>query len=159
MQKSNKLAEYVEKMRASQRTLDSCNTVRKLSDKLKVVKRFEAFAHSLNIINNRLENETFDGYVLVTVDTVKSSVTTTLFDNNNNKEAEEMYIQAEKSAAGQKGVVVALVSTSAVGGIKEAYPNYFADATDFLRHLLLITSVDLEAKTPWWSHIFSTQGR
>ena len=155
LSRSNKCAEYVEKMRASRHTADSCITVQKLSDKLKVVKRFEAFAQSLNIINNRLEEESFDGYVLVEVDTSINTVTSTLFDRKNNKEAEERYIQAEKKAAGKVGVVVALVSASAVGGIKEAYPNYFADSTDFLKHLLFINSVDVAEKKPWWFHLLT----
>jgi hypothetical protein len=58
--------------------------------------------------------------------------------------AEMLYIKAEKLASGKNYIVVALVSTTAVGGIKEAYPNYFADSTEFLHHLVLITSVPIE---------------
>lgn len=151
----NKLKEYSDKLRASQHTLDTCVTVQKLSEKLKVVKRFEAFANSLQIISNRLEVDSCDGYVLVEVDTSKHTVTSTLFESKNNKEAEEMYIQSEKSAAGKVGIVVALVSATAVGGIKEAYPNYFADSTEFLRHLLLVNAVDVVVKKPWWSYLIT----
>lgn len=155
LKQPNKRAEYVEKMRSSLHTVNSCVSVQKLSEKLKVVRRFEAFAQSLHIINNRLEEEAFDGYVLVEVDTTNHTVRSILFDSRNNKEAEETYIQAEKNAAGKAGIVVALVSASAVGGIKEAYPNYFADSTEFLRHLLFINSVGVAEKNPWWFRLLN----
>lgn len=152
---ARKVSEYIEKMRSSHYSSDSCITVQKLSEKLKVARQFDAFANSLKIISNRLEEESFDGYVLVEVNTTKHTVTSTLFDSKSNMEAEKMYIQAEKNAAGKLGIVVALVSASAVGGIKEAYPNYFADATDFLKHLLFINSVGIVETKPWWSHLLT----
>lgn len=109
-------------------------------------------------MNDRLEESICDGYVLVEVDTSKHTVKSTLFDSRNNKEAEELYIQTEKLAARTPGAVVALVSATAVGGIKEAYPNYFADSTEFLKHLLLVNAVDAgngARKRSWWSHLFA----
>lgn len=37
--------------------------------------------------------------------------------------------------------VIALVSSAAVGGIREAYPNYFADSTEFPELLNIIENV------------------
>ena len=34
--------------------------------------------------------------------------------------------------------MIALVATNAIGGVKEAYPNYFADSQLFLQYLGLI---------------------
>jgi len=101
----------------------------------------EAYAHSLRIIDRRIEENSIDGYVLLEVDTEARTVTSSLFKKEENENAERMYAEAEKKAADQKNIVVALVSTTTVGGIKEAYPNYFADSTEFLQHLMFIINV------------------
>tara|TARA_B100000780_G_C21042283_1_gene418269 strand:+ start:49 stop:234 length:186 start_codon:yes stop_codon:yes gene_type:complete len=36
------------------------------------------------------------------------------------------------------------VFTTAIGGIKEAYPNYFADARIFIHYLTLFSSITIE---------------
>ncbi|QBQ54049.1 RelA/SpoT domain-containing protein [Nitrosococcus wardiae] len=105
---------------------------------LDVVKNLEAFAHSLKAADEHISQRKVEGYVLLKVDTRKAEVSSTLFDDTENEEAEKMYLEYEKETAENKDIVVALVSTTAVGGIKEAYPNYFADSTDFLKYLMLI---------------------
>ncbi|MES2088944.1 MAG: (p)ppGpp synthetase, partial [Pseudomonadota bacterium] len=66
--------------------------------------------------------------------------------SQNSAEAETDYTKAEQQHAKSDEIVVALVSATALGGIKEAYPNYFADSTEFLKHLLLIQSIDVRQK-------------
>ena len=56
-------------------------------------------------------------------------VSLTLFKSDENEDAEKMYLEYEKEVTGDAHLVVALVSTIAVGGIKKSYPNYFADST------------------------------
>ncbi len=135
---------YLNKLSGNQNAIESCITTQKYSKKLEVVKIFEAFTHSLKIVDGKLEEITVDGYVLVEVDTLRSTVKTTFFKHEENKVAEKMYIDAEKRAAEGSDLVVALVSTTAVGGIKEAYPNYFADSTEFLKHLLFVTNAPVQ---------------
>jgi len=118
-------------------------SILKYCSKLKVIKNLQAFANSLKIADGHLEEVGDNGYVLIEVNTDKKEVTTTVFDEQSNTEAEERYIEAEKQAAVSDNLVVALVSSTAIGGIKEAYPNYFADSTDFVKCLVLIAKVDL----------------
>jgi ppGpp synthetase/RelA/SpoT-type nucleotidyltranferase len=133
---------YLNKLLENQRAIESRLYIRNDTKKLKVVSKFEAFAHSLKIVDEKILKDAVDGYVLVEVDTVKAIVKTTFFKKNNSKDAEKTYIEAEKQSAGKNDHVVALVSTTAVGGIKEAYPNYFADSTEFLKYLLFVTTED-----------------
>lgn len=135
-----KVKEYFNKINGCQYLIESCLDTLRYTKQLKVIEKFTAFTHSLKIVDGKLEKESEDGYVLVVVDTAKKTVETLFFDQDKNKEAEKMYIEAEKKSAGKSNIVVALVSTTAIGGIKEAYPNYFADSTDFLKHLILIIS-------------------
>lgn len=142
-----KFNEYVNKLEeaSSEKSsrLKSCLKAQQYTTKLDVVRLLEAYAHSLKIADERIEEAERDGYVLLEVDTKEAIVTSSLFDNDENEEAEKMYAEAEKRATAKEGLVVALVSTTAVGGIKEAYPNYFADSTDFLKHLILVMRVNI----------------
>lgn len=123
----------------------SCSLAQRYADKLDVVRILQAYANSLKIVDGRIEEHAIDGYALIEVDTEKSTVTTSLFNKEENDVAERMYADAEKRATERTGLVVALVSTTAVGGIKEAYPNYFADSTDFIKHLLLIVNTPIDS--------------
>lgn len=51
------------------------------------------------------------------------------------------YVRLEKKYSAESDNVVALVSATAVGGIKEAYPNFFADSSNFLQHLTLVLNI------------------
>lgn len=113
---------------------------------LDVVKNLEAFAHSLKIADDHISKKQVSGYVLLRIDTLNAIVTSTLFDNSRNADAEKKYLDYEKEAAGNKDFVIALVSTTAVGGIKKAYPNYFADSTDFLKYLMHIINTEMQKK-------------
>ncbi|GAB5478063.1 MAG: RelA/SpoT domain-containing protein [Marinobacter nauticus] len=125
---------------------------------LKVVKNLEAFAHTLKIANEHITEKQVEGYVLLRVDTLNAQVTSTLFSQAENNEAEKMYLEYEKEAADSKDLVVALVSTTAVGGIKEAYPNYFADSTDFLRYLMIILKSPIRRKPNFFERILRGSG-
>lgn len=112
---------------------------------LGVIERLGAFAGSLKVIDNQLlEIDSKPGYILLVIDFDENNLTSTLFsdDLDGKKDAEKSYIEAEKYAAAEDGIVVALVSSSNVGGIREAYPNYFADSTNFLKYLGLLTKID-----------------
>ncbi len=139
-----KLGAYLKELDINNDAIESCINTQRYTKKLDVVKKFNAFTHSLNIVDGRLEKNSVDGYVLVEVDTNRYTVTTSFYKHEDNNEAEKMYIEAEKRAKESTGLVIALVSTTAVGGIKEAYPNYFADSTDFLKHLLFITQAPVQ---------------
>lgn len=135
--------------------LESCEMVQKSAKKLNVITLLEAYSNSLKIVDGRIGEDAIDGYALIEVQTDKATVTTSLFKKEENQEAEKRYVEAEKKTAGNNDLVVALVSTTAVGGIKEAYPNYFADSTEFLQHLLLITEVSIENRRGFLANIFT----
>ena len=130
----------------------SCDKVQKVERILNVATHLEAYSNTLKIVDGRISENAIDGYALIVVDVESATVTTSLFNKNENEEAEKRYALEEKQATGNRNLVVALVSTTAVGGIKEAYPNYFADSKDFVEHLFLITDVE---PPPLGKNIFS----
>ncbi len=124
---------------SKEQLIESCKTVYILSDRLNVFRDFDAYANSLTIADDQLAQKQIDGYVLLNIDAMDHSVVPSFFHREHFSEASDAYLAAEKAAARHDHQVVALVSTDAVGGIKEAYPNYFADSTKFLRLLRATT--------------------
>jgi hypothetical protein len=161
LSKEKKYAIYREVILGNKNNIEACRRTQEYCSKLNVIARLQAFAYSLDIINARLSEVPVSGYALVEVNTEKKQVRSTLYSDDLNSEAEARYIELEKTAAIKPHLVVALVSTTAVGGIKEAYPNYFADSTDFVQHLFFITSIHLPLKrrVSWnkiWQNLFKS---
>ncbi len=138
MSYKDKLISYKNELSKDQEAFLSCKTTRTYCDQLDVFEKLDAFAGSLKIIDNKLDEKSNAGFVLLIIDTSKKMVDSRIFEETESEAAEKEYIKYEKDAASNKGVIVALVSTTAVGGIKEAYPNYFADSSEFAKHLKLI---------------------
>lgn len=142
---SAKLEAYGRQLLANNEDLEtkitSCLAVKSQTSKLNVRRDLEAYRHSLKVTDEWLQESSMDGYVLLEVDTSvpeQSTVTGSFYSKEDIKKAEKDYTEIEKSTAETQSKVVALLATTAVGGIREAYPNYFADSTDFLEHLQLI---------------------
>ncbi|MDF0752719.1 RelA/SpoT domain-containing protein [Marinobacter sp. 71-i] len=135
---SEQFIEYEKLINKNPDYLESGLKIQEYESRLKIVKSLQAYAHSLKVADDHISEHEVDGYVLLRVDTAKKQVESTIFSDSNNEDAERKYIEYEKESASKQNIVVALVSTTAVGGIKEAYPNYFADSTDFLKYLLHI---------------------
>lgn len=108
--------------------------------KLNVIKRLEAFANALDAADKHLVEDQFDGFVLLEISMEEEIVKSRLFSDAKFMDAQLAFLAAEKQAEKNRGLVVALVSTGAVGGIREAYPNFFADSTRFVDHLKGATS-------------------
>jgi len=145
---------YLKKVFETSNNIDSCINTQKYSKLLDVEKKFEAFAQSLKIVDEKFGKDLLDGYVLIEVDSTLCTVKSRFFSKENNSEAKDLYIETEKLVADKSSVVVALVSTTAIGGIKEAYPNYFADSTDFLKHLMIITTASVSKNKSFFSNFF-----
>lgn len=147
---------YNKALESNNEYFESCVKARDFSKKLKVIDRLEAFAASLQVIDDRLTNENLEqGYVLLVIDIPKSTVSSTFYPSASSNSAEEEYIASEKKSAEGGGEVVALVSTSAVGDIREVYPNYFADSTEFLKYFLFIHNVKTPKNTNILEKLFS----
>jgi len=135
--------------------LESCQKTQNYSKILKVVKNLDAYSASLKVINEELNKEGTDGYMLLEIDTVNSTLTSTIFSSSNAQTAKEAYILSEKKAAEDRTEIVALVSTTAVGDIKEVYPNYFADSSKFRSYLSLVNSIKIPKEKSFFGDMFS----
>ncbi|HEY0863666.1 MAG TPA: RelA/SpoT domain-containing protein [Lacunisphaera sp.] len=127
---------YQQRLKKHPKLKSSAEELRKCSKRLRVLEKFEAFAGSLRVVDSKLTQAKVEtGFVLLKINLEIKRVESMIFAKTATKEAEAEYIRLEAETAKLEGIVVALVSSTAVGGIKEAYPNYFADSSRFAQHL------------------------
>jgi hypothetical protein len=129
---------YVNEIQSNTEYLYAHTNVVKLAKKLDVITKYEGFAGTIQALE---DFEDKGGYVLLTIDTIKGQLSINPFNDKETQTAQKTYSELELSSRNEPHITVALVSFDALGGIKKAYPNYVADATEFLVNLKLITSV------------------
>ena len=115
-----------------------------LTKDLDIIKKFQLFTKSIDIANEQLKNISQKGFVLIVIDKVENnrfSINSEFFLETEFAIANEKYLEAEKNTLNDTHYVTAFVATNALGGIKEAYPNYFADSTKFLEYLGILISL------------------
>lgn len=141
MPQQRKLIMYRLELRKSKYLyLSSKNVTQQLAKKLKVLNKMDAFSNSLNIIDKKLSDQKQSGYVLLRIDIKNTTLYSIIFGSDEAIKAEQMYKDLEKEHSYEEDTVIALVSTTSVGDIKDAYPNYFADSTEFIRYLNFVLS-------------------
>ncbi|MCU8030442.1 RelA/SpoT domain-containing protein [Shewanella sp. SM73] len=128
--------------------------------KLDIYKKFHAFANSLKTIEEQMEIVD-DSYNLIRVDFSKSTVNVWNYPDDLFSEAAKNYLILEKEAAKNPSFVVALVSSSSINNLKEAFPNYFADSGIFIKNLKEIEQKYIryqEMQPNWFSRWLALAG-
>ena len=112
-----------------------------LSKKLDDYTKFSSYRDSIKVMAEAL-TEKKDGYFLISIEfiTNETIIKTSHFSNNELDKANEEYLKLEEISIINKNYVCALISTLSIGGIKKAYPNYFADSTKFIEYLELFNN-------------------
>lgn len=93
-------------------------------------------------INQKLVGTNYkDGFVLIRLNVVNHKIEHEFFNRSEYELATIRYGQYEKLLSENNKMIITLLSTDAVGGLKEAYPNYFADSEIFLHYIGYIKMV------------------
>ena len=117
-------------------TGEMLDSLAKIIRKLDVVKLFSSFANSLKIVGDELKDHEEAGYILLVIDPDNGQLEYTIFNQRDSDSAQEKYAHQESVAASpHNNLIVALVYTSSIEDVKEAYPNFFADSSRFIEHL------------------------
>jgi len=103
----------------------------RLAHQLSVVKRLNAFAVSANHILQKSDNKT--DYFLLELTEEGSKILITQYKMSDFERATTAYLQKEKQAKSDTTNDVVLVAAGSLHALKNAYPNYFADSTEFVR--------------------------
>ncbi|OEC85787.1 hypothetical protein A9Z07_12095 [Acinetobacter sp. YK3] len=134
--------EYLEAVLKSEALYMECIEIKNFLEKSnQFSKSIEQNFNDYRVLLNKVEKDVVkqkNGYVLLRLNTIKGSVDTEFFRKEDYLKATKLYGEYEKLLLTNKSWVIALVSTNAFGGVKEAYPNYFADSQLFLQYLGLI---------------------
>ena len=90
-------------------------------------------------INKELMSKNYkDGFVLMRLNVQSHKIEEEFFNRSEHALASLRYSQYEQLLSKDEKWIITLLSTDAVGGLKEAYPNYFADSEIFLNYISYI---------------------
>lgn len=126
--------------------VDTGAETQRLAEQLKVAARLKAFTVSANHITKKDDNKT-DYFLLELRDNAKH-IHVTQFQTAEFEKATARYLEKEKQAKVDETYDVVLVAAGSLHALRRAYPNYFADSSEFLRYLqrLLAPQLDLFAR-------------
>lgn len=105
----------------------------KYIERLDVLSRLRAFAVSTRHLGKDSSNK--DDYFLLTLDIDRSNINIRRFSADKLEEASKEYAEREAKFKGDDKKDVVLVAASSIHNLKKAYPNYFADTTEFAKYL------------------------
>lgn len=106
--------------------------------KLNIIQRFDAFTGSINLVNDKIIPENNAWYILIKINLNEKTLSITSFNSDNSIIAEKKYTEEEKKSVDNNNLIIALISTTKFWEIRHAYKNYFADSTNFIKHLQFI---------------------
>lgn len=136
-----RVLEYYKNLNEKDKFLNHRN-VKRLLVKLNIINKFLAFTISVDVANNAIFNDKLihesEGYVLIHIDLKEQKLFTRYFNQNEAIVAEEEYTKMEQKFTSNQNVIIALIASSSIWDIKDAYPNYFADSRDFIKYLNVI---------------------
>lgn len=105
----------------------------KYIERLDVLHKLRAFAVSTRHLSGDKKNK--NDYFLLILEVDKSNIKVMRFPREHIDSATQKYAELEKEYKDNKYKDVVLVSAESVHGLKKAYPNYFADTTEFSKNI------------------------
>lgn len=105
----------------------------KYIERLGVLHKLRAFAVSTRHLGSDKKNK--NDYFLLVLEVDKSNIKVMRFAREHLDSATKKYSELEKEYRDNKDKDVVLVSAESVHGLKKAYPNYFADTTEFSKNI------------------------
>jgi hypothetical protein len=105
----------------------------KCIEELGVLHKLRAFAVSTKHLG--IDKKNRNDYFLLVLEVDKSNIKVMRFSQNNIDDATQEYAELEKKFKNNSNKDVVLVSAESVHGLKKAYPNYFADTTEFSKNI------------------------
>lgn len=112
-------------------------------EELGVLPRLRAFAVSTKHLGS--VNSDKADYFLLTLEIDKSNIQVRRFPPHKLDDAIQQYASREKEFSDNKDRDVVLVSAASVHGLRKAYPNYFADTSEFSKNIERILETNKKA--------------
>ena len=106
-------------------------SLKQIEERVKCIDLLKAFKAALRSIEN---NEYAQEYYILKVDYVKRVVNVSSFAFEEQEKASQYYNELERKIENHKNAVI-LVSAGGLKELREAYPSYFIDTTEFLERV------------------------
>ena len=113
--------------------------VASMNDELKVLEKIQAYSVAVNEINKRGSSDIGWSYHLIILNSFEKTVQIKPYKRGSIKQATDDYAKIEAEAIKNKGKIEAvLVSAGPLSALKQAYPNFFLDISDFVTRVEFI---------------------
>jgi len=110
-------------------------TVAKMNDELKVLEKIKGYSVAVNEIIKKGSSETGWSYHLIILNSFEKKVQIKAYQRGSIKQATEDYSKIEAEAVNGKKIEAVLVSAGPLSMLKQAYPNFFLDISDFVGNI------------------------
>lgn len=107
--------------------------VKQLYEKAKQLRAFELLTSFHTALSVSTQKEFKKKYILLIIDPEKKEMKAVLFNLNQLTQATNEYLKSEQNKTRSQDIV--LVSTQSLAELRKAYPNYFIDASEFIKLL------------------------
>lgn len=113
--------------------IDLYREIRKLASELKVIPLFEGIGHAINILRSGdVPTHHSDDLYLLELDSENREMGYRAFSRRDFVGATAEYASAERRTENNPNVHVVLVRVGDIGALRNAYPSYFLDASEFI---------------------------
>ncbi|WP_077072885.1 RelA/SpoT domain-containing protein [Mailhella massiliensis] len=108
--------------------------LKELENDLQITSKLQGLALTAKQIESNSTN--YSGYHLMHLDTRKNKISILNFSRQQLEFAENVYASQEQANKNNPDVSIVLIAANSIREIKKAYPNYFLDTNDFVKHLM-----------------------
>ena len=101
-------------------------------ESLRIRETLAWFSHTVKLVEKLDQKE---GYILLILDTKDHTIQLRGFSENQVESATDLYASYEEKNQILQDKHIVLFSLESAKNLRKAYPNYFGDTTDFMKHL------------------------
>lgn len=106
-----------------------------MNQELKILEKIRGYSVAVDEINKKGSSETGWSYHLIILNSLEKTVQIKPYKRGSIKQATDDYAKVEEEAAKGKKIEAVLVSAGPLSILRQAYPNFFLDITDFVMHI------------------------
>lgn len=114
-----------------------CNELKNKEKELNFIEKMESWSNALDYINREIKPKAKNKakFFLLELDIPGKKTVIKTYNENEEKKAIDDYSNLEKRHFEDKDYDIVLVGVDNINDLKKAYPSYFLDTAEFLRHL------------------------
>jgi len=109
--------------------------VAKMNEELKVLDKIKGYSVAVNEIVKRGDSDKSWSYHLIILNSIEKNVQIKPYKREGFKQAIADYGKVEEQAAKGEKIEAVLVSAGPLATLRQAYPNFFLDISDFVKHI------------------------